>query len=88
MLFHAAMMHSGSELLWGKSNNARQEAFEAGKKLDKTFNSSDSKELLKVLQKASADDILKVSKNDFLKNMNKTITSVTHSFRTVKLKTH
>lgn len=55
-------MQSGSEIFSGRRNNVRQEAFEAGKAIDSTFNSNDSKDLLKLLQKASAESILKVSR--------------------------
>lgn len=61
VLFHGAIQQSGSEFFNSRSSNARQIAFDAGKKIDKNFNSNDSKELLKVLLKASAEDILHVS---------------------------
>lgn len=52
-------MQSGSSILHGSYvNHARNYAFQLGRLLDKNFTSDDSKELLDVLRKASAEDIV------------------------------
>ncbi|XP_057655933.1 juvenile hormone esterase-like [Diorhabda carinulata] len=58
-IFHAAIMQSGSpvgsEL---RTQNITNEAYKLAKALDPTFNSTDSSDILKLLQSASAEDIL------------------------------
>lgn len=75
VLYNAAILQSGSQLYAGRSNDARVEAFKTGPVLDRRFNSSDSRELLKVLQNASSTDIMKVSEPnlDKLNELQKTL---------------
>ncbi|CAG9860255.1 unnamed protein product [Phyllotreta striolata] len=58
-LFQAAIMQSGTPIASGlKQSDSTQNAFDLGRRLDKNFSSKDSKELLNVLQKADAKDIV------------------------------
>nr|WCC58172.1 carboxylesterase [Pharsalia antennata] len=57
-LFRAAIMQSGTVLsAFGYQANARHFAFEMGRSLDPSFTSTNSKDLLELLQNASATDI-------------------------------
>lgn len=66
VLFQGAILQSGSLLFSGRSNNAREIAFQVGQAVDKQFSSNDSIELLKVLQEASAQDIYDVSASNYM----------------------
>lgn len=56
-------MQSGSSLnSWASTDESRANAFALGKLLDAEFNSTDSKDLLKLLQDVNASDILSATK--------------------------
>ncbi|XP_056647295.1 juvenile hormone esterase-like [Diorhabda sublineata] len=58
-IFHAAIMQSGSPVgIELKTQNTTNEAYRLAQVLDPTFNSSDSRDILKFLQNATAEDIL------------------------------
>ncbi|CAG9822954.1 unnamed protein product [Phaedon cochleariae] len=60
--FHAAIIESGAALGDLSQPDARANAFDLGRQLDKKFNSSESEDLLTVLQNAAPEDILKINK--------------------------
>lgn len=47
-------------MFYARGNHAREKAFKVGHTVNKQFSSNDSKELLKILQEANAEDINKV----------------------------
>lgn len=58
-LYRAAIMESGTALVHGSYiDHARNYSFQLGKHLDKNLTTNDSRELLKVLRKASPFEIL------------------------------
>lgn len=61
MLFHAVILESGNEMFTSISNNATEAAFHVGRNLNKNFTSNDSKELLEILQRATAAELINVS---------------------------
>lgn len=65
VLYHAAILQSGSTVYNGRSNNARETIFQVGRGIDNTFSSNDSTDLLKLLQSAPADKILNVSIGEY-----------------------
>lgn len=58
-------MESSSQLGGVFQLNARENAFALGRKVDSSFSSNDSHDLLEVLQKASTEDLYNVS--EFIK---------------------
>uniref|UniRef100_A0A6P7FI42 Carboxylic ester hydrolase n=1 Tax=Diabrotica virgifera virgifera TaxID=50390 RepID=A0A6P7FI42_DIAVI len=60
-LFHAAIQESGSMIGGTLQKNAKENIIGLAKYLDPTFDSEESEDILKVLKKASAEDIIKWS---------------------------
>lgn len=57
-LYRAAVIESGTALNHGSYiSSAREYAFQLGKNLDPTFNSSNSQDLLKLLQSSTVEQI-------------------------------